>query len=214
MERLQLAVGGEAVNSVDDLTPEDLGYAGLVYEHSLGEEKYTFIEECRAPKSVTLLIKGPNKHTITQIKDAIHDGLRAVFNTIVDKAVLPGAAAFEIAAYEMLKKEVVNLKGRAKLGAEAYAQALLVIPKTLAINGGYDAQETLVKLIEEKAAAGDMAVGLDLETGKAHEPVGVWDNVTVKKNSISSATVLACNLLLVDEVMRAGMTNLKQPQPE
>lgn len=84
MERLQLAVGGEAVNSVDDLTPEDLGWAGLVYEHSLGEEKYTFIEECRAPKSVTLLIKGPNKHTITQIKDAIHDGLRAVFNTIVD----------------------------------------------------------------------------------------------------------------------------------
>uniref|UniRef100_A0A8R1IQF3 Uncharacterized protein n=2 Tax=Caenorhabditis japonica TaxID=281687 RepID=A0A8R1IQF3_CAEJA len=84
MERLQLAVGGEAVNSVDDLTPEDLGYAGLVYEHSLGEEKYTFIEECKAPKSVTLLIKGPNKHTITQIKDAIHDGMRAVFNTIVD----------------------------------------------------------------------------------------------------------------------------------
>ena len=215
MERLQLAVGGEAVNSVDDLTPEDLGWAGLVYEHSLGEEKYTFIEECRAPKSVTLLIKGPNKHTITQIKDAIHDGLRAVFNTIVDKAVLPGAAAFEIAAYVMLKKDVENLKGRAKLGAEAFAQALLVIPKTLAVNGGYDAQETLVKLIEEKTAAGpDIAVGLDLETGGAVEPQGIWDNVTVKKNSISSATVLACNLLLVDEVMRAGMTNLKQPQPE
>ncbi|CAP28714.1 Protein CBR-CCT-6 [Caenorhabditis briggsae] len=213
MERLQLAVGGEAVNSVDDLTPEDLGYAGLVYEHSLGEEKYTFIEECRAPKSVTLLIKGPNKHTITQIKDAIHDGLRAVFNTIVDKAVLPGAAAFEVAAYVMLKNEVANLKGRAKLGAEAFAQALLVIPKTLAVNGGYDAQETLVKLIEEKTAAGpDLAVGLDLETGDAVEPQGIWDNVTVKKNSISSATVLACNLLLVDEVMRAGMTNLKTPQ--
>lgn len=213
MERLQLAVGGEAVNSVDDLTPEDLGWAGLVYEHSLGEEKYTFIEECRAPKSVTLLIKGPNKHTITQIKDAIHDGLRAVFNTIVDKAVLPGAAAFEVAAYVMLKNEVANLKGRAKLGAEAFAQALLVIPKTLAVNGGYDAQETLVKLIEEKTAAGpDLAVGLDLETGDAVEPQGIWDNVTVKKNSISSATVLACNLLLVDEVMRAGMTNLKTPQ--
>ncbi|CAO4369088.1 unnamed protein product [Caenorhabditis nigoni] len=213
MERLQLAVGGEAVNSVDDLTPEDLGYAGLVYEHSLGEEKYTFIEECRAPKSVTLLINGPNKHTITQIKDAIHDGLRAVFNTIVDKAVLPGAAAFEVAAYVMLKNEVANLKGRAKLGAEAFAQALLVIPKTLAVNGGYDAQETLVKLIEEKTAAGpDLAVGLDLETGDAVEPQGIWDNVTVKKNSISSATVLACNLLLVDEVMRAGMTNLKTPQ--
>ncbi|CAI2348135.1 unnamed protein product [Caenorhabditis sp. 36 PRJEB53466] len=215
MERLQLAVGGEAVNSVDDLTADDLGYAGLVYEHSLGEEKYTFIEECRAPKSVTLLIKGPNKHTITQIKDAIHDGMRAVFNTIVDKAVLPGAAAFEIAAYVMLKSEMSSLKGRAKLGAEAFAQALLVIPKTLAVNAGHDAQETLVKLIEEKTAAGpDLAIGLDLETGGAAEPQGIWDNVTVKKNSIASATVLACNLLLVDEVMRAGMTNLKQTQPE
>lgn len=107
------------------------------------------------------------------------------------------------------------MKGRAKLGADAFAQALLVIPKTLAVNAGHDAQETLVKLIEEKTAAGpDLAVGLDLETGGAAEPQGIWDNVTVKKNSISSATVLACNLLLVDEVMRAGMTNLKQTQQE
>ncbi|CAI5444213.1 unnamed protein product [Caenorhabditis angaria] len=214
MERLQLAVGGEAVNSVDDLTPDVLGWAGLVYEHTLGEEKYTFIEECKDPKSVTLLIKGPNKHTITQIKDAIHDGMRAVFNTIVDKAVLPGAASFEVAAYVLLKKELETLKGRAKLGAQGYAQALLVIPKTLAVNSGYDAQETLVKLVEEKQAAGDLAVGIDLETGGAAEPQGIWDNVTVKKNSLSSATVLACNLLLVDEVMRAGMTNLKTPQQQ
>ncbi|CAB3401404.1 unnamed protein product [Caenorhabditis bovis] len=215
MERLQLAVGGEAVNSVDDLTPEVLGWAGLVYEHTLGEEKYTFVEECKDPKSVTLLIKGPNKHTINQIKDAIHDGMRAVFNTIVDKAVLPGAASFEIAAHVHIKKQLEALKGRAKLGAQAYANALLVIPKTLAVNSGYDAHETLVKLVEEKEAAGDdLAVGIDLETGGAAEPNGIWDNVTVKKNSIASACVLACNLLLVDEVMRAGMTNLKTPQPE
>lgn len=112
MERLQLACGGEAVNSVDDLSPEVLGYAGLIYEHTLvnacnfvlglgfsllfiesvsirqpsiqGEDKYTFVESCRDPKSVTLLIKGPNKHTIQQIKDALHDGMRAVFNTIID----------------------------------------------------------------------------------------------------------------------------------
>ena len=107
-------------------------------------------------------------------------------SNLFSEAVLPGAAAFEIAAYVMLKKDVENLKGRAKLGAEAFAQALLVIPKTLAVNGGYDAQETLVKLIEEKTAAGpDIAVGLDLETGGAVEPQGIWDNVTVKKNSIS-----------------------------
>ncbi|VDK62966.1 unnamed protein product [Gongylonema pulchrum] len=85
MERLQLAVGGEAVNSVDDLTPDVLGYAGSVYEHVLGEDKYTFVEECKDPKSVTILLKGSSKYAIKQMKDAIHDGLRAVFNTFSDR---------------------------------------------------------------------------------------------------------------------------------
>ncbi|CAJ0960656.1 unnamed protein product, partial [Mesorhabditis belari] len=211
MERLQLAVGGEAVNSLDDLAPEALGWAGLVYEHTLGEDKYTFVEECKDPKSVTLLLKGPNRHTIVQIKDAIHDGLRAIFNAIQDKAVIPGAGSFEIAAYCLLKEEIKNLKGRAKLGAEAYANALLVIPKTLAVNAGFDAQESIVKLVEMRQSVGDLPIGIDLQSGEPAEPKGIWDNVIVKKNSLSSCTVLACNLLLVDEVMRAGMTNLKNP---
>lgn len=213
MERLQLAVGGEAVNSVDDLTPDVLGFAGHVYEHVLGEDKYTFIEDCRNPKSVTLLLKGPNKHTIVQIKDALHDGLRAVFNTLNDKAVVPGAGAFEIAAHCMLKKLMDTVKGRAKLGVQAYADALLVVPKTLAINAGFDAQETIVKLVEERVAnGGKIPVGLDLASGEPTNPKGIWDNVVVKLNSVSSCCVIACNLLHVDEVMRAGMTNLKQQQ--
>jgi chaperonin GroEL (HSP60 family) len=85
MERLQLACGGEAVNAVEDLTPDDLGWAGSVYEHVLGEDKYTFVEDCKDPKSVTLLLKGPNRHTIIQIKDAIYDGMRAVWNAIKDR---------------------------------------------------------------------------------------------------------------------------------
>ena len=85
-----------------------------------GEDKYTFIEQCRHPKSVTLLLKGPNKHTITQIKDAIHDGLRAVKNGIEDECVLPGAGAFEIAAYQELMKFKSEVKGRARLGKLFY----------------------------------------------------------------------------------------------
>ncbi|PKU28294.1 t-complex protein 1 subunit zeta [Limosa lapponica baueri] len=84
MERLTLACGGTAMNSVEDLAPDCLGHAGLVYEYTLGEEKYTFIEKCDNPRSVTLLIRGPNKHTLTQIKDAVRDGLRAVKNAIED----------------------------------------------------------------------------------------------------------------------------------
>ena len=89
MERLTLACGGIALNSLDDLNPDCLGHAGLVYEYTLGEEKFTFIEKCNNPRSVTLLIKGPNKHTLTQIKDAIRDGLRAVKNAIDDGKILP-----------------------------------------------------------------------------------------------------------------------------
>ena len=81
---------------MDDLTLEVLGYAGLIYEHTLGEEKYTFVEEVKDPKSVTILIKGPNAHTIAQINDAVRDGLRAVKNSIEDKSVVPGAGAFQV----------------------------------------------------------------------------------------------------------------------
>ncbi|XP_003391083.2 PREDICTED: T-complex protein 1 subunit zeta, partial [Amphimedon queenslandica] len=102
MERLVLACGGEAMNSFENLSPNCLGKAGLVYEHVLGEDKYTFIEDVDNPQSVTILIKGPNKHTLSQIKDAVHDGLRAVKNAIEDGSVVPGGGAFEVAVYTAL----------------------------------------------------------------------------------------------------------------
>ena len=99
MERIVLACGGTAVNSVEELTEADLGYADLVEEHVLGEEKYTFISGVKNPRSCTILIKGPNDHTISMIKEAVRDGLRAVKNVYDDKAVVPGAGSFEIACY-------------------------------------------------------------------------------------------------------------------
>lgn len=144
---LQLVCGGVAQNSVDDLTPDVLGWAGLVYEHTLGEEKFTFVEEVKDPKSVTLLIKGPNPHTIQQTQDALRDGLRAVKNAIEDEALIPGAGAFEVACAAHLTGPVKkNAKGRVKMGVQAFAEALLVIPKTLAANGGFDVQDAVVQL--------------------------------------------------------------------
>lgn len=215
MERLQLACGGEALNSVEDLKPEDLGYAGLVYEHVLGEDKYTFIEECKDPKSVTILIKGPNRHSIVQTKDAIYDGLRAVLNVLRDGSVVPGAGSFEIAAFNELENFSKEVKGRAKLGVLAYATSLLIIPKTLAVNAGFDAQEKIVSLIEEAREIGDAGVlGLNLDSGDVEAINGIWDNVCVKQSSLNAAYNIASNLLEVDEVMRAGMVNLKTPQAE
>ncbi|CAG8438105.1 12040_t:CDS:2 [Funneliformis caledonium] len=146
MERLQLICGGVAQNSVDDLSPEVLGYAGLIYEHTLGEEKYTFVEEVKNPKSVTILVKGPNSHTIAQINDAIRDGLRAVKNAIEDKCIVPGAGAFQVGLSAHLNKFKSSVKGRAKMGVQAFADAMLIIPKVLSQNGGFDAQDTIVAL--------------------------------------------------------------------
>jgi len=200
-----LACGGIPVNSEIGLSPEILGWAGKVSEETLGDDKFTFIEDCKGAKSCTVLIKGPNQHTIDQIKDAVRDGLRSVKNTVDDAAVVAGAGAFEIAAYQSLEQFKTTVSGKAKLGVQAFADAMLIIPKTLAENSGFDIQDSIIKMEEERAASG-AAVGLDVETGEVNAPEmeGIWDNYRVKRQYIHLSTILACQLLLVDEVMRAG----------
>jgi T-complex protein 1 subunit zeta len=211
LERLPLACGGIAINSVEDMTPECLGHADLVYEHTLGEEVYTFIEGVRNPFSCTVLIKGPNKHTIAQIKEACRDGLRAVANVLHDKSVVAGAGAFELATSVHLHEYKNEVTGRAKLGVAAFADALLFIPKTLAANSGIDAQDALICLLEE-AMKGNR-VGLDIESGKCLMPeeIGIWDNHRVKRQFLTLGSIIACKLLLIDEVMRAGR-NIKNSE--
>nr|XP_054392700.1 T-complex protein 1 subunit zeta-2-like isoform X1 [Pongo abelii] len=189
MERLSLACGGMAVNSFEDLTVDCLGHAGLVYEYTLGEEKFTFIiEECVNPRSVTLLVKGPNKHTLTQVKDAMRDGLRAIKNAVEDVGcMVPGAGAIEVAMAEALVSYKNSIKGRAHLGVQAFADALLITPKVLAQNAGYDPQETLVKVQAERVESKQL-VGIDLNTGEpmVAADAGVWDNYCVKKQLLHS----------------------------
>lgn len=105
------------------------------------------MDEVRDPKSVTLLIKGPNGHTIQQIQDALRDGLRAVKNGLEDEALVPGAGAFEVAcSVDLVQNAKKSAKGRSKMGVQAFADALLIIPKTLAQNGGFDVQDVVVAL--------------------------------------------------------------------
>mmetsp|Transcript_22523 Transcript_22523/g.34037 ORF Transcript_22523/g.34037 Transcript_22523/m.34037 type:complete len:555 (-) Transcript_22523:41-1705(-) len=214
MERLTLACGGSPIHSLEDLSPELLGFAGRVSEITLGEDKYTFVEECgQNAKSCTILLQGPNPHSLKQMHDAVNDGLRSCKNAIEDKAVVPGAGAFEVAASLHLTQSVAPAtKGRTKLGVLAFAEALLVIPKTLAENSGLDVQETLLKLQDESSE--DIPVGLNCDTGEALLPTeeGIWDNVRVKRQSLYLSTVLATQLLLVDEVMRAGRQMNKAPE--
>lgn len=210
MERLMLACGGTAMNSFDDLEVTCLGRAGLVYEHTLGEAKYTFVEDCFNPQSVTCLLKGPNRFTLDQIKDAVRDGLRATKNVIDDGAVVPGAGAFEMMLYTKLMEYKKSVKGKVKYGIEAFANAMLSIPRTLAKNAGLDAQDSIVKLMDAIEENGE-PYGLDLNTGEAVLPreIGVFDNFCVKRQLLHNAPVLANQLLQIDCIMRAGMATVK-----
>jgi T-complex protein 1 subunit zeta len=228
--RLQLIAGGIAQNSVDDLTPDVLGWAGLVYEHVLGEEKFTFLEEVREPRSVTMLIKGmyvhsrrcqlshfpttgPDSHTMTQIQEALRDGLRAVKNALEDNCLIPGAGAFEVScSHHLATVTKKSAKGRVKMGVQAYSDALLVIPKTLAQNGGYDVQDIVVALQEE--CADGHAVGVDLRSGEPFDPTveGVWDNYRVKRQMLHSWCVsLAQFLAWYGILIETQLGNCGQP---
>jgi len=205
MERLAKATGGFCVNTENALTPDCLGFAETVYEHCLGDDKYTFIEGVPKSQSVTILIKGPNNHTIAQIKDAIRDGLRAVANAIGEGCILPGAGAFEIECAKHLREFKKTVKGRAKLGVQALSEALLIVPKTLATNSGLDPQDSVLKLMEAHQE-GNKNAGLDLETGDVMDPVaeGIFDNHAAKKQYIQLSSVIANKILLVDQIIRAG----------
>ncbi|QPG75011.1 T-complex protein 1 subunit zeta [Brettanomyces nanus] len=209
MERLQLCCGGTAMNSVDGLTPEVLGYSGLVFEKTLGEEKFTFVTEVQNPKSVTVLIKGAHNYVVLQVKDAVRDGLRAVNNVLKDHNLVPGAGAFWMSCSKHLLENKEVSKGRSKPGVKAFAEALLVIPKTLAKNSGLDSLESLSEC-QDEIDQGEV-VGLDLESGEPIDPTleGVWDSFRVIRNAISGATGIASNLLLCDELLKAGRSSLK-----
>ena len=207
-ERLILACGGNAVNSFDDLTVNDLGQADLIYEEQIDEEKYTYIEGVKNPQSCTILVRAASGYEIAQIKDAIRDGLRAVKNVFDDESAIPGAGAFEIACSEVLKDyaKSKDVEGKKYYGVNAFAEALLVIPKAVCENSGVDAQESIInacKAYDENKKL----MGVDInDNGKPINPIdhGIYDNYCVKKAMLNISPVLTQQFLMVDEIIRAG----------
>ncbi len=206
MERIILACGGNGVNSFDDLTEADLGYCDRVWEESLGDDKYTFIDGVKNPFSCTILVKGPNGYSIAQVKDAVRDGLRAVKNVFDDDGVLPGAASFEIACSDMLKEYSKSVEGKKVFGVNAFSEALLIIPKAICENAGVDPQEAIVNAAKAYRDNKKL-MGIDLKNeGKPVNPIdlGIFDNFCVKRSFLNIGPVLVQQLLMVDEILRAG----------
>merc|ERR1712187_529991 len=131
---------------------------------------------------------------------------RSVQNTIEDEALVPGAGAFEIAAHVHLEQFKRTVEGKPRLGVEIFANAMMIVPKTLLENSGMDVQEKLLKVVAARESKKSIPIGINVATGDPLDPTieGIWDNLNVKKQILGLAPVLAEQLLLVDEVIRAG----------
>jgi T-complex protein 1 subunit zeta len=213
MERLNLICGATCVNSYKDLNADCLGEAGLLYETQLGDEKYTFLEKVKNPHACTILVRGPNNYTISLVNSAIKDGLRTVKNTIEHGTVVAGAGAFEVGCSKYLLDNLDKAEGRAKLGVQSFAEAMLVIPKAISENSGYDVQDSIIKLQEQVRAHPEVPVGFDVNSGEVLDPVanGILDTYISKRHMLASAPVIANQLLLVDEILKAGAKKQKDP---
>jgi len=201
MNRIEKATGATVVTNIDDLKPEDLGEAGLVYEKKIFDEVLTFIEDCRDPKAVSLILRGSTKHVAEEIERAVEDAIGVVASTVEDKKVVAGGGAPEIAISKGLKEYADTISGREQLAVAAFAEALEIVPKTLAENAGLDSIDALVDL--RAAHEKSFYIGLDVFAGDVVDmyQAGVVEPQRVKKQAIQSAAEATEMILRIDDVI-------------
>ena len=212
IEKLSKATGGMIYTNLNDITPEKLGFAGLVEERKIMNDSWIFIEECKDPKSVVILIRGGTELIIDEVERAIHDALCVTRNVVEDEKIVGGGGAPEIEVAIQLRKYAQTLGGREQLAVEVFADALDIVPKTLAENAGLDQIDVLMKL---RAAhqAGNKFAAHDLETGDIINDmaaVGVVEPTIVKIQAIKSSTEAASMILRIDDVI-AGAKSAGPP---
>ncbi|WP_254538167.1 thermosome subunit alpha [Halomarina litorea] len=205
MKRLARATGGRLVSNVDDITEDDLGFAGSVAQKDIGGDERIFVEDVEEAKSVTLILRGGTEHVVDEVERAIDDSLGVVRVTLEDGKVLPGGGAPETELALELREYADSVGGREQLAIEAFADAIDVIPRTLAENAGLDPIDSLVDL-RSKHSAGEQTSGLDAYTGDVvnMQDDGVVEPLRVKTQAVESATEAAVMILRIDDVIAAG----------
>jgi thermosome len=203
IEKLAKATGGAIFTNLSDVTPDKLGYAGLVEERKIMNDSWTFIEECKDPKSVVILIRGGTELIIDEVERAIHDTLCVIRDVVEDEKIVGGGGAPEIETAIQLRKYAQTLGGREQLAVEVFADSLDIVPKTLAENAGLDQIEVLMKL-RASHQAGNKFAGHDLDTGEVVDnmmSIGVVEPTVVKIQAIKSSTEAASMILRIDDVI-------------
>jgi chaperonin GroEL (HSP60 family) len=205
IEKLSMATGAPILSSLDELNKNELGYAGLVYEQKVGNEDLTYIQDCRNPKAVTLLIRGGTEHVVDEVERAMTDALGDIKAAVKVGKVVAGAGAAEMEVSKELMAYASKLSGREQLAVEAFANAIEVIPRTLAENAGLDPIDMLTDL-KAKHDKKEKWAGIDVFSGKVVDAwkANVIEPLKIKTQAVSSASEVAELILRIDDVIAAG----------
>jgi thermosome len=212
MEALAKATGAKIVSSVDELSASDAGFADAVEERKIGTDKLIFVEGCKNPKAVSILIRGGTERIVDEAERSIHDALSVIKDVVEDPRIVAGGGAAEVEVARALRAYAEKLVGRQRLAVSAFADAIEVIPTTLAENAGMDPIDAMAEL-QSRHAKGEKWVGVDASDGKVKdmESIQVLEPMAVKAQAIKSATEMATMLLKIDDVIAA--TKSKPPPP-
>ena len=202
MIKLSKATGGRVISNLDDLSEKDLGSADLAHQKKVESDKWVFIEGCKHPQSVTMLIRGGSQRVIDEVDRSIHDSLMVVKDVIEKPEIVAGGGAPESFAASQLKDWADNFDGREQLAIKKYAEALETIPLTISENAGMDPIDTMANL-RAKQNQGRKWTGIDAKNTKIADmlSIDVVEPIVVKEQIIKSATEAACMILRIDDVI-------------
>ena len=205
IEKLAKATGGKIVTNLNDLSKDDLGYAEVVEERKIGDDKMTFIEGCKNPRSVAILIRGGTERIVDEAERSIHDALCVAKDVVEEPKVVAGGGAPELEMAKELKAYAETLPGREQLAVMSFAEALESIPITLAENAGLDPIDIISEL-RARHEKGEVWAGIEVHDGKVKDmkKVGVFEPLVVKKQIIKSAGEAATMILKIDDIIAAG----------
>ncbi|MGE5706405.1 MAG: thermosome subunit beta [Nitrososphaerales archaeon] len=205
MTKLARATNARVVNSIDDLTSNDLGSADLVEERKVETDKWVFVEGCKHPKSVTILIRGGSQRVVDEAERSIHDALMVTKDVLEKPAIVAGGGAPEAYVASKLREWTNTLIGREQLAAEKFAEALEVIPLTLAENAGMDPIDAATDL-RAKQSKGAKWMGIDARSAKITDmsKMDIFEPLSVKEQIIKSATEAASMILRIDDVIASS----------